>query len=252
MLNVFKMDIRRILHSKMFFVCLFSMILVSGSMIIFDVVPGFTALMGAGGSGEDAMMGNMMGIGMAFMMIGIFFALFICQEFTSGFAKNIFARHANPIRYIGGKLLSLTASGSVMVLVFTVISMALMALMGGGLALPGGIAGLLGLLIGKIFAVATLASLVLFTCLFTRKAVIGIIVGVVVSMGAIPMLFNLIGTTLELPWIAGIMKYTISGLAGLSTLTFNGAALAIAVVGNIVWTALLTALGSRAIKTKDI
>jgi len=64
MLNIFKMDMRRILHSKMFYVCLFSMILVTGSMIIFGVVPDFPSILGAGAGGtEDAMMGNMMGVG---------------------------------------------------------------------------------------------------------------------------------------------------------------------------------------------
>ena len=253
MLNVFKMDMRRILHSKMFYICLFSMILVTGSMIIFGVVPDFASIMGAGAGGtEDAMMGNMMGIGMAFMVISIFYALFICQEFTSGFAKNIFARHANPIRYIGGKLLSLTVSGAIMLVAFLLISMLLMAVAGGGVALPGGIAGLLGLVLGKIISVATLAALIIFTCLFFRKSVVGITVGIVVSMGAIPMLLNLVGGLLELSWIANIMKYTVSGLAGLPSLTFSATTLAVVVIGNFIWTALFSVLSCRAVKVKDI
>jgi|GEM_PF-1171297 len=253
MLNIFKMDMRRILHSKMFYVCLFSMILVTGSMIIFGVVPDFPSILGAGAGGtEDAMMGNMMGVGMAFMVISIFYTLFICQEFTSGFAKNIFARHANPIRYIGGKLLSLTVSGSIMLLAFLLISMILMALAGGGVILPGGVVGLFGLIVGKILSVATLASLIIFTCLFARKSVVGIIVGIVVAMGAIPMVLNLVGSIVGLPWIAEIMKYTISGLSGLPTLTFSATTLAIVIIGNFIWSALFAALGSRAVKLKDI
>lgn len=253
MLNVFKMDMRRIFHSKMFYVCLFSMVLVTGSMIIFGVVPDFPSILGASSGGtEDAMMGNMMGIGMAFMVISIFYALFICQEFTSGFAKNIFARHANPIRYIGGKLLSLTASGSIMVLMFLLISMILMVLAGGGISLPGGIAGLLALILGKILSVATLASLILFTCLFSRKSAVGIIAGVVVAMGALPMVLSLVGGIVGLPWIEDIMKYTISGLSGLSTLTFSGVTFVIVIIGNFIWTAVFAALGSQAVKLKDI
>jgi len=253
MLNVFKMDMRRILHSKMFYICLFSMVLVTGSMIIFGVVPDFASIMGAGAAGsEDAMMGNMMGIGMAFMVISIFYALFICQEFTSGFAKNIFARHADPIRYIGGKLLSLTISGTAMMLAFVIISMMLMAIAGGGVALSGGIIGLLTLLIGKIFAITTLAALILFTCLFSRKAAVSIVVGIVVAMGAIPMLLNIIGSVVGLPWIANIMKYTISGLSGLCTLTFSLSTFVIIIIGNLIWTALFIALSRRAVKVKDI
>lgn len=253
MLNIFKMDMHRIFHSKMFYICLFSMLLVTGSMIIFDVVPNFSAIMGAGSVGsEDAMMGNMMGIGMAFMVIGIYYSLYICQEFTSGFAKNIFARHANPIRYIGGKLLSLTVAGSIMLLVFVLISMILMAIVGGSIVLSGGVVGLLALFIGKIFAVATLASLILFTCIFVRKPVVGILVGIVVAMGAIPMVLSLVGSSLGLPWIADIMKYTISGLSSMSTLAFSSVTLATVIIGNIIWTAVFTMLGSRAVKLKDI
>ena len=253
MLNVFKMDMRRILHSKMFFICLFSMILVTGSMIVFGVVPDFASILGAGASGtEDAMMGNMMGIGMAFMVISIFYALFICQEFTSGFAKNIFARHANPTRYIGGKLLSLTAAGSVMLIAFLLVSMLLMAVAGGGVVLPGGIIGLAGLIAGKLFSIVTLAALIIFTCLVARKSVVGIVVGVVVAMGAIPMLLNLVGGILGLPWIATIMQYTISGLSGLSALCFSISTLATVIIGNVIWVMVFVLLGRRAVKAKDI
>ena len=253
MLNIFKMDMRRILHSKMFYVCLFSMILVTGSMIIFGVVPDFPSILGASAGGtEDAMMGSMMGIGMAFMVISIFFSLFICQEFTSGFAKNIFACHANPVRYIGGKLLSLTVSGGIMIVSFVIISMILMALFGSGITLPGGIMGLITLMIGKILSVATFAALIIFVCLFSRKPAAGIIVGIVVAMGAVPMVLSLIGGIVGLPWIADIMKYTISGLSGLSTLTFSITTLAIVIIGNLIWTIIFAGLGSRAVKTKDI
>jgi hypothetical protein len=83
----------------MFYICIFSMNLVAGTMIIFGVIPSFSAVMG---SGASDMTSSMMGIGMAFMIIGIFFALHTCGEFTTGYAKNIFARHSNPIRYISG------------------------------------------------------------------------------------------------------------------------------------------------------
>lgn len=253
MLNIFKMDMRRILHSKMFYICLFSMLLVTGSMIIFGVVPSFDAIMGVStGGSEDAMMGNMMGIGMAFMVISIFYSLYICQEFTSGFAKNIFARHANPIRYIAGKMLSLSASGTIMLITFLLISMILMAVTGGGIVLPGGVIGLIALVVGKIFSVMTLASLIIFTCLFARKSVVGILVGIVVAMGAIPMVLSLVGSFLGLPWIADIMKYTISGLSSLPMLTFSTVTFATIIVGNFIWTAVFVVLGRRAIKLKDI
>lgn len=253
MLNVFKMDMRRMLRSKMFYVCLFSMILVTGSMIIFGVVPDFASIMGAGATGtEDAMMGNMMGIGMAFMVIGIYYALYICQEFTSGFAKNIFARHANPLQYVGGKLLSLTVTGSIMLLAFVFISIILMAIVGGGIVLPGGIIGLITFLISKIFACATFASFVLFMCVLTRKSTAGIIAGIVVAMGAIPMVLGIAGNFLGLTWISNILKFTISGLSNMSNLTFGISNFAVVIVGNLIWMALLAVSSNRAVKLKDI
>ena len=121
-----------------------------------------------------------------------------------------------------------------MLIAFLLVSMVLMLIVGGGLALPDGVVGLLVLVVGKLFSVVTLAALVIFTCLFARKSVVGLIVGVVATIGAIPMLLNMVGGLLDLPWIANITQYTISGLAGLSTLTFSVGTLGVVIVGTFI------------------
>jgi ABC-2 type transport system permease protein len=246
--NIFKMDMHRILRSKMFYVCLITMNLVAGTMIIFGVIPDFSTAMG---SDATDMTGSMMGIGMAFMIIGILFALYICQEFTTGFAKNIFARHANPMRYIGGKMLSLTLTGAILLISFVLISTLLLAF-GNGVMLPGGVTGLITFIIEKILACATLAALILFVCVFTRKSVVGVMVGIIIVIGAIPMLLEIIGNYLGFAWIDDILTYTISGLSGAASLTFNSSSFATVVIGNLIWTAVFTILGSGTVKLKDI
>jgi ABC-type transport system involved in multi-copper enzyme maturation permease subunit len=249
LLKIFNMDMFRILHSKMFYICIFSMNLVAGSMIFFGTIPSLSVLMG---SGTTDMTSSMMGIGMALMIVGIFFALFICQEFTTGYAKNIFARHANPRRYVGGKLLSLTASGAIMIVVFTIISIILLAAVGNGVELPGGIVGLITFFIEKIFICAAFASLILLACVFTRKSVVGVLTGVLVAIGVIPMVLGIAGNYFGLTWVADILKYTISGLSGTASLIFSGSTFVTIVVGGVIWTAVCAVLGSRAVKLKDI
>lgn len=249
MLDVFKMDMYRILRSKMFYVCLLSMNMVAGTMIATGIIPDFATVMG---SGTTDMTSSMMGIGMAFMIIGVLFSLFICGEFSTGFAKNIFARHANPVRYLGGKLLSLTASGTIMILSFALVSMLLLAATGTGVVLPGGVGGLLAFLIEKIFACAVFASVILLVCVVTRKPVVGMLAGVVVASGVIPMVLGIAGNYLGFTWVSGLLGYTISGLSNAASLVFSGPAFAVVVIGSIAWIAVCTGLGSRAVKLKDV
>ena len=249
MLNIFKLDMYRILRSKMFYICIITMNLVSGTMIFFGVIPSFSAVMG---SGATDMTGSMMGIGMAFMIIGIFFALFICGEFTTGFAKNIFARHSNPIRYIVGKLLSLTVTGVIFIIVFSLVAMLLLVVTGSGVVLPGGVLGLITFFIEKIFVCAAFASLILLACVFTRKSAVGVVVGVIAAMGVLPMVLGIAGNYFGLTWISGILQYTISGLSSTANLVFSGSAFATVIIGGLIWTAVCTALGCRAAKLKDI
>lgn len=251
MLNVFKMDIRRTFHSKMFYICLGSMLLVTCSMIFFDVATSFQSVMGVGAGGMD-MMGSMMGIGMAMMMIGIFAALHICGDFSSGFAKNIFTRHANPFHYIGGKLLSLTASGAIMLTVYTLVSMLLFAVLGKGASLPGGFGGLLVFLVEKVLSCGAFASIILLACMFTRKSVVGVVVGVIVSMSAIPMLLDLVGSYFGWAWISGIARYTISGLSNQAGLVSSGSTLITIAFGSLLWTGVCALAGHRVVRTKDV
>lgn len=249
MLNIFKLDMYRILHSKMFYICVFAMNLVAGSMILLNVIPSFAIAMG---HGATEMVDTMMGIGMAFMIVAVFFALHICGEFNTGFAKNVFARHSNRLRYIGGKLLALTAAGTIMIVIFTLVSMLLFAVSGAGVALPGGVGGLLVFLIEKMFICAALASIVLLTCVFTRKAAAGILVGVLVAMGVVPMLLTILSTVVATPWIASIANFTISGLSNNASLVFSGATFAMIALGGLAWTAACGILGNRALRVKDI
>lgn len=252
MLNVFKMDMRRLLHSKALYICLVSMNLVTGSMIIFGVVPDFASLMGISSDGSADMMGTMMGIGLAFLIIGILSTLHICGDFSSGFAKNIFTRHANPIRYFGGKLLSLTVTGAVMLIIFTLFSALLLAIFGSGVVLPGGVGGLIVFLIEKVIMLFAFNALILLVCLMTRKPVVGIAVASVVAMGVVPMLLSIAGEALELSMISDIGKYTISGLSGQANLVFSGSVFIAIFIGGLLWTGLCALLGNRTIKLKDV
>lgn len=252
MLNVFKMDIRRMLRSKAFYICLIFMNLVTGTMILFDIVPSFASIMGISSDGAADMMGNMMGIGLAFMIIGILSALHICGDFSSGFAKNTLIRHANPMRYFGGKLLSLTVTGVIMLIIYMLVSALLLAICGSSMALPGGVGGLLVFLIEKVFVLFAFTALVLLACLTTRKSIVGITVAAVVAMGVLPMILSIAGDYLGVSLISDIGKYTISGLSGQAALVFNGSAFAIILIGSLIWAGLSAVLGNRAIKLKDV
>jgi len=233
----------------MFYICIFAMNLVAGSMIILGVIPDFSTVMG---SGVTDMTGSMMGIGMAFMIVGIFFALFTCTEFSTGFAKNIFARHSNPFRYISGKLLSLTVSGSIMIVAFTLVSMILLFIAGSGVALPGGLGGLIAFLFGKMLYCAAYAAIVLLVCVYTRKSVAGVIVAVLVAMSVVPMLLGIAGHYFNTAFLSEISNFTVSGLSAKLNLVFHGKTFITAIIGSLLWTAICGVLGAKLAKLKDI
>lgn len=249
MLNIFKMDMRRMLKSKAFYICLFFMNLVTGTMIFTGMIPDFAAVMG---SGSTDMMSAMMGIGMVFMIISILFSIFICGDFSSGFAKNIFTRHANPLHYFGGKLLSLIFTGTISMIIYMIISMLLLLMRGQGVDLPGGISGLLTFLIEKIFVIGIFAALILTLSLYSRKIIVGIIMGVVVATGSIVNLLTMLALQFELAWVPNILQFSISSISSKASLVFNSTNFSTILIGSIIWIILFSLLGSHAIKTKDV
>ena len=251
MLNIFKMDMRRTLLSKAPYNCIIFMLLVSGTMIFFGMLPNFAAATGSSGGGMD-MTSSMMGIGMAFIMMSILFAICISTDFSSGFSKNIFSRHTNPVRYIGGKLLSLTAVGAIAIAAHTVVSMLLFVITGTGVDLPGGFLGLLTYLIEKIFIAGAFAALILMVYLFTRHIAPAMIAGVIAATGILSSLLSILGEYLGLAFISEAAKYTISGLSGQAGIEFQGSAFAVILIGSVLWIAVCSVLGAKALKKKDI
>jgi len=251
LLNIFKMDMRRTLRSKAIYSCIFSMLLISGTMIFFGMLPSFAAATGSG-SGAMDMTSSMMGIGMAFIMTSILFAICVSSDFSSGFSKNIFSRHTNPARYIGGKILSMTVYGAIAVIAHTVVSMLIFAVIGIGVGLPGGLIGLLAYLIEKIFISGSFAALILMIYLVTRHIAPAMIVGVIAATGIVSTLFTVAGDYLELPIISTIGKFTISGLSSQANLEFHGSVFAAIILGSVVWMAICSAIGAKAPKRKDI
>jgi len=246
------MDMRRTLRSKAPYSCIAFMLLVSGTMIFFGMLPDFAAATGSSSGGAMDMTSSMMGIGMAFIMMSILFAICISTDFSSGFAKNIFSRHTNPVRYIGGKLLSLTVIGAIAIVAHAVMSMLLFAIIGNGVVLPGGFIGLLAYLIEKIFVSGAFAALILMVYLFARHIAISMIVGVVAATGILSALLNILGEYLEVSFISKVAKYTISGLSGQANLEFTGSVFVTIIIGSVLWIAVCSALGAKALKKKDI
>jgi len=244
------MDMRRTLRSKATYICIAFMLLVSGTMIFFGMLPDFAAATGSGGTMD--MTSSMMGIGMAFIMMSILFAVCISSDFSSGFSKNIFSRHTNPVRYIGGKLLSLTVIGAIAIAAHTVVSMLLFAIIGNGVGLPGGFTGLLVYLIEKIFVSGAFAALILMVYLFARHIAPAMIVGIVAATGIISSLLTILGEYLGLPFISEVAKYTISGLSGQANLELKGSAFVSILIGSVIWMAVCSVLGAKALKKKDI
>ena len=102
-------------------------------------------------------------------MAGIFTCLFVADDFTSGYSKNLFAVRSRKGDYIASKTLSCFIAGSCFLLAFF-----LGAIFGGAAAgLPfafgsAGIAGLVMCMLAKIFLMAVFVAIFLLMSVFGK------------------------------------------------------------------------------------
>lgn len=59
-----------------------------------------------------------MGAGVIYILISIIIAIFVCGDYAGGFAKNLFAVHADPKEYVGGKMLAMAVVSALMLVLY--------------------------------------------------------------------------------------------------------------------------------------
>jgi len=275
MLNIFKMDMHRLKHSKIFYVAIIFITIMAVALVMSGMsttmegllgvvdpnaaAPSFVIPEGSGmaaaesaGAGGDAFMTGMMGAGVVFILLSIILSVFVCGDYSGGFANNIFTAHSNPWDYIGGKMLSMATVSGFLLILYTVESMISLSFFGYGVALSGGVIGLIFFLIEKWLLSCALSAVILLVNVFTRNVAWGIVAGFLIATGGLTMGISLLAGFFNLDWLISVFSVTISGSSQICTLAFDGLILLRVVLASVAWIFVGCFTSRKVLKTKDI
>ena len=186
--SMLKVDSRRMFTTPLFYICTGVALIVPILILVMTTMTGETAMTdpnmgaeafaftnawqiiasesGAGTAGMD--MVSMCNINLMYFMAGVFICLFISQDFSSGYAKNLFTVRAGKGDYVVSKTLLGFLAGALFLMAFLVGTV-----LGGsfaGLSFDLGAAGTGGLvmcMMAKIFMMAV------FVAIFVLMSVLG-------------------------------------------------------------------------------
>lgn len=242
----------RMLHSISFYVSVVFLVLMAGGQLLGGMSTDLNSLLGVSTGGEADFMASAMGAGVIYILIGIVLSVFVCGDYSNGYAKNIFTVHASPKDYIGGKLLSMGVTGGFFLALYTVLCLVALPLFGYSLTLTGGLLGLITFLLEKWFVLVALCAAVLLIAVFTRNTAWSIFGAFVIATGGLTMGAGMFLSMFGLEALAPLFDYTISGTARICTMTFDPMIFIRVLATCAVWVVLLFAVSHKVLQKKDI
>ncbi|MBT9684234.1 hypothetical protein [Pseudoflavonifractor sp. MCC625] len=249
--NIFKMDMHRLLHSKVFYVSIAFLLAMAVGQIMGGMSTTMDALMGValtGDAGTD-FMSSAMGAGVIYILISIIIAIFVCGDYAGGFAKNLFAVHADPKEYVGGKMFSMAVVSALMLVLYAMIAL---PVLGYDVVLSGGVLGLIVFLLEKWMVGCAMSAVVLLVSFFTRNMAWTMFVGFLIATGGLTMGISLFAQAFGLEWIETVFSVLISGAAKLCSMQFDPIILLRVLVTCGVWTVAAYVCGKKVLLKKDI
>lgn len=212
-----------------------------------------------------AFLGNLLfSGGLMGTLMAIVSSIFVCDDFHTGFGKNIFSYHPNRRSYILSKLFTLAAVNGFFLLLLSLLSFVSFRLFGfdNPVGNPAELAMML--FVGWISIVSLSAQNLLF-CMLTRRTIISSILSVLCSLGLFSGILELLGglfgfhvgpflpsyNLLTAPYLCREGISSISG--GIQTLFDNiSVNPLVAVFAALVWSTLYVLLASAVLNKKDI
>ena len=255
MLSIFKMDLHRLKHSKVFYVSIIFITIMAVALVMSGMSTSMDGLLGVASSAADdgdAFMTGMMGTGVIFILLGIILTLFVCGDYSGRFANNIFTTHSNPKDYIGGKMLSMAVTSGFLLILYTIECMVALSIFGHSIVLSGGFLGLIFYLLQKWLLSCALCAVVLLVTVFTRNIAWGVVAAFLIATGGLSMGIAMLARLLHLDWLTSVFSFTISGSSGLCTLSFNALIFFRVLLASVAWVAVGCLASRKVLKTKDI
>lgn len=252
MRDLFKMDLRQLFHRKTLYLMIVIMVALTASMLFLS--PPASASIGSvlgvmNGVSMDNFMSAASGLGLIYTLMCVMLSFFVCDDFSSGFAKNIFTVHAGKFDYISSKIASMMVGSGVLMLLSLIVS--LLYCITGGVAL-GSIGGIVVFWLEKWLLTAPFAAAILCLSLLVRNKGLGFVFACLLGTGGLVMGLAWGLEALHIPFASQILSFTIYGVSTLPSLAFHlGDFVHILIVG-VVWTVVWSLLSSVVLKKKDV
>jgi|GEM_PF-1292939 len=272
MLNLLKMDLRRLFRGKLLYILIgvltsivLSIVILSDSSANLTSLLGTAApvegagmrFMGAGvssgdpaaGAGMD-FMGAGMGVGAIYGLLGLVAMLFICNDYSTGFAKNIFSIHTNKRHYFASKLLTMMVASGILLAVYVAETVIVGALIGRSMAVDS-VFGIVLFLLQKWLISGAFAAIYIFISVLTRNKAIGSVAAFLIGTGGLVMglqlFFGVVGIDGSI-----ITESTIHGASGLIYADSDFPSMLRMLLTGAAWTALYGWLSVKVLQKKDV
>ena len=173
---------------------------------------------------------TMCNMNLVYFMVAVLACLFVCADFSSGFAKNLFAVRAKPGEYAVSKILVCWAAGAIMLAAFFIG-----ALLGGRLA-------------GLSFAMEGFGPFNLVCCLLAKVLLMGVFVGIYVVCATFAK--RRAWLALCLAFTVGMFMFMVISLV--TPLDANPMHVLLCAAGAALFAAGLAKVGGQLLQSRDI
>lgn len=252
MLNLIKMDLRRLFRTPLFYALLLGLGVMLGTFAMTGIMgenQSIAALIGPTVSAGDMM--STMGMSMVLIFGAIYVVSIIGNDFSTGFIKNILTVHSNKSVYILSKLVIGTISSALMLVFYVVLMMILGQIQGLPLGIPS-IGGLILFLVEKLLLAVALNALLIGFELTFRNLPISILACFMFGMGGATMLLSMLGASLNIPLLQTISTYTIAGSNGIGMLTVAAGDFIHILICSVAWLVFSLVSACFIMKKKDV
>lgn len=252
MFKLLKMDLYRLFHRKTLYLMIVALSAMTLSMLFLSD-PSTQTIGSVLGVLDGVSMENFMsaasGLGLVYTLMCIMLSYFVCDDFSSGFAKNIFTVHANKFDYILSKIISMMVASGVLMVLSLVESIGFCMMSGVEMGSIGGIAVFW---IEKWILAAPFAAAILFLSLWFRNKGLGFLFACLLGTGGLVMGLMWAFEALHIPYGAQILSWTMYGASTVPTLSFHAGDVIHIVVAAVAWVIVYSVLSASVLKKKEV
>lgn len=256
MKNILKMDIKRIFYSKSFYISIIIMSIMAFSVAYSQMSTTLEGVLGiaSGVNAGDDFMTTMTGTGLLNILLSIILSIFICGDYSSGMAKNIFSFHSNKLDYILGRTASMSIVSAIFIFIYMIESVIALYLFSPGFTFTASILGMITFFVEKWLSSCALISIITLVCCYTRHTAWGIFAGFLVATGGLTMGLMVISNILSIPTslMSTIISFTVSGSSKLVTLNFSIMELLKVGLVSMIWFGICSFMTHKILLRKDI